>query len=331
MPSFTALALSEHVRGELKGDEHTELVGLSSLSSAKQGELACLFHPKQIKHAEASKASCFLVEDRILQDFKTTKPLIRVISSVEAFAMLTPLFKENTVSHKTGIHPSVTLGENVTIDQSAYVGPNAVIGDNVVIGPDSYISEQVVIHAETRVGADVYLDTGVILGANPFNPLKSKGKWADGQAFGSVLIGDHVSIGANTVVDRGVHSDTLIETGVKIDNLVQVAHDVIIGKQSVVIACAAIGANTVIGDHCTVGGGSSIAGQLSIVDDVCITGTSVVSRSIRKPGIYSSGTTVEQHRKWRKNVARFHRLDLMALRMRRLERNLKDLLERVET
>lgn len=330
MPSFTASSLCEHVTGQLKGDETTRIIGLSSLSSAKQGELACLFHPKQLKQIKRSKASCLLVDDNIADTLPVTKVHIRVASSVEAFAVLMPLFHQKS-SDKRGIHPTAQLGSQVEIDETAYIGPNAVIGDDVVIGSNAYIGEQVVIHDNVVIGRDVSLDTGVIIGANPFNPLKSKGKWADGRAYGSVLIGDHVSIGANTVVDRGVHSDTLIERGVKIDNLVQIAHDVIIGKQSVVIACAAIGANTVIGDHCTIGGGASIAGHLSIVDDVCITGTSVVSRSIRKPGIYSSGTTVEQHRKWRRNVARFHRLDLMAVRLRRLERNLKVLLEREES
>lgn len=341
MTRYTVTELTQYVGGEVVGENGLCITGLASLSRACEGQLACLFHDKQMSLLAETQASCILLR----REHVTTSPLCSAIiveSPLEAFALLMPKFTE-TFKRSVGIEKTVSLGRDVRVGKSISIAANTVIGDDVSIGDNvsigsnvtlgnavaiadnAVINNNVTIGDHVSLGKNVCIDSGAVIGANPFNPLKTKGVWCEGGVFGNVIIAEGVSIGANTVVDRGVHSDTFIAKGVKIDNLVQVAHDVIIGEHSIVVAGAAIGANTVIGEHCTVGGCSSIAGHLSIVNDVVITGTAAVTRSIRQQGIYSSGTTVERHKRWRKNVARFHRLDLMAARVRKLEKTMRRL------
>jgi UDP-3-O-[3-hydroxymyristoyl] glucosamine N-acyltransferase len=346
MACYTALELSKRVGGELLGSQTMAITGLASLSLAKAGQLACVFHEKQWALLPHTKASCLLI-GQDLPPIKLTSTLIKVNLPIESFSLLMPLF-EDKESVVTGIDKTAQIGEATQIGEGCYIGPNtrvgkrvslgrhvriaanAVIADDVSIGDNSSIGAHVFVGEKVRLGCSVHIDIGAVLGAHPFNVIKTKGVWSQGKICGGLIIGNNVSIGANTVIARGTHADTLIEAGVKIDNLVQVAHDVIIGAHSVVVACAAIGANTAIGDHCSIGGGASIAGNLTITEGVFITGTAIVTRSVRQEGIYSSGTTIEPHKKWRKNVARFHRLDLMALRLKRLEKKLESSLESVE-
>ncbi|HHH48266.1 MAG TPA: UDP-3-O-(3-hydroxymyristoyl)glucosamine N-acyltransferase, partial [Gammaproteobacteria bacterium] len=162
------------------------------------------------------------------------------------------------------------------------------------------------------------------IGADGFGFANDKGEWVKIPQLGRVLIGDDVDIGANTTIDRGAIEDTVIEDGVKIDNLVQVAHNVHIGAHSAIAGCAGIAGSARIGKHCALGGGVGVVGHLQIADNVIVTGMSMVSHTITEAGVYSSGTPLQENAKWHRNYVRFKQLDDMARRLKRLEKQLDE-------
>lgn len=214
------------------------------------------------------------------------------------------------------------IGEGVLLADGVRIGANTVIESDVKIGIASQIDNGVLIHSGCRLGNNVLVNSGAVIGALPFNYLKQHGAWTQGLAVGGVIISNGVHIGANTVIDRGSLSDTYLAEGVCIDNLVQIAHDVIIGAHTAVAGCAAIGAHVQIGADCIIGGASCIAASVRLADDVVITGMSTVSKSITKSGIYSSGTLVHEHQRWRRNAARFRRLDDYMAKLGALEKKI---------
>jgi UDP-3-O-[3-hydroxymyristoyl] glucosamine N-acyltransferase len=236
---------------------------------------------------------------------------------IQATALLTrPQPVTSGIDPSAQIHSSVQLGEGVSI------GAYTVIEEGVRIGKNSMIANNVVIHAGSRLGANTVINSGCIVGASPFNYLKEHGVWKQGLVVGGVILADGVHLGANTVIDRGTLSDTYLATGVCVDNLVQIAHDAQIGKNTVIAGCTAIGAYAQIGADCIIGGASSIAAHAQLADDIVITGMSTVNKSISKPGIYSSGTLVHEHQQWRRNAARFRRLDDYIMKLNTLEKKI---------
>lgn len=232
------------------------------------------------------------------------------------------------------IHPSAKLGQDVTIGAYSVVGAGVQLSEGVVlgahsvieagvhIGKNSHIANNTVIHAGTQIGAHVVIHSGTVVGAAPFNYVKQHGYWVQDPVVGGVILADKVHLGANTVIDRGTLGDTYLAEGVCVDNLVQIAHDVVIGTNTVVAGCAGIGAYAQIGADCIIGGASSIAAYVHLAADVVITGMSTVSKSIAKSGIYSSGTLVHEHKRWRRNAARFRRLDDYINRLGAVEKKL---------
>lgn len=215
------------------------------------------------------------------------------------------------------------IGDDVVLEDGVEIGANVVIESGVVIGAGTLIANNIAIHQRTKIGVRVEIDSGTVIGTSPFNRIKTQGRWQKTIDCGGVIIGDGVKIGANTTIARGEQGNTRIMDGVCIDNLVQIAHDVVIGAHSAIAGCAAIGAFAQLGSHCIIGGASCIAAQVRLADDIVITGMSTVSKSLQKAGIYSSGTMVSEHKQWRRNVARFKRLDDYATRLMQLEKELR--------
>jgi UDP-3-O-[3-hydroxymyristoyl] glucosamine N-acyltransferase len=252
-------------------------------------------------------------------------------------AMLAP---EQPACH--GIHSTAYVSEGATVDASAYIGPHAVVEDDASVGARSHIGPGCIIGRGATIGADCLLRAnvtichgvrvgdralmhpGVVIGADGFGIANDGGVWVKVPQLGAVTIADDVEIGANTTIDRGALADTVIEQGVKLDNLIQIGHNVRIGAHTAIAAGVAIGGSATIGKRCTIGGASSIAGHLEIADDVHLTATSSVPNSITEPGIYSSGMPIQDNRSWRRNVARLRQLDDMARRLRRLEKKLDE-------
>ena len=175
------------------------------------------------------------------------------------------------------------------------------------------------------LGYRILVHPGVVIGSDGYGIANDQGRWVKIPQMGSVQIEDDVEIGANTTIDRGAINDTVIEEGVKLDNQIQVAHNVRIGAHTAVAGCTGIAGSATIGKYCAIGGGARILGHLEIVDRVQITSNSFVSKSITKPGTYSSGAPVQENRRWNRNYARFQQLDEMARRLRKLEKRLQEL------
>jgi len=221
------------------------------------------------------------------------------------------------------IGAQVTIGAGARIGSRCLVGPGCVIGAGVELGEGCRLETRVTVYHGCRLGARVRAHAGVVIGADGFGFARSEAGWESVPQLGRVIIGDDVDIGANTTIDRGALEDTVIGNGVKIDNLVQIAHNVTVGEHSVIAACTGISGSTRIGRRCTIGGGVGMAGHLEIADDTVFTGMTMVTHDVREPGLYSSGVTVSPARQWRRNAVRFHQLDDIARRLRALEQRLQ--------
>ncbi len=237
-----------------------------------------------------------------------------------------------------GVHPTAVIGPQVHIDPSAHVGALAVIGPRTTVGPRAVIGAHCVLDQDVcveeaawlvarvtlgrgvTIGARSLVHPGAVIGSDGFGFAPDAGAWVKVPQIGGVRIGSDVEIGANTTIDRGAIEDTILEDGVKLDNLIQIGHNVRIGAHTAIAGCTGISGSTVIGRRCMIGGAVSIGGWLSICDDVVITGTTMVSRSITSPGVYSSGIPLEEARSWRKLVAHFKRLSSLYDRLAAVER-----------
>jgi UDP-3-O-[3-hydroxymyristoyl] glucosamine N-acyltransferase len=239
---------------------------------------------------------------------------------------------------KACIHPTATIGNNSVIDPSAYIGPNVVIGENTEVGAHSRIhagavlgdgvsiAANVTIHSNvsvcdnTEIGENSIIFPGAVLGSDGFGYVNHQKTWEKIPQIGRLVIGKNVEIGANTTIDRGAIENTLIGDGVKIDNLVQIAHNVQIGDHTIIAGCTVIAGSVRLGKHCMLGGAAVINNHVDICDGTIITGAAVVLSSIETPGIYSSGTPALPHRQWFKIVARLIKLDEMEKRLAKLEK-----------
>jgi UDP-3-O-[3-hydroxymyristoyl] glucosamine N-acyltransferase len=208
------------------------------------------------------------------------------------------------------------------IAEGCEIGPGCVIGVDAEVGKDTKLIANVTLCHQVKIGSNVILHPGVVIGADGFGLAVDEGRWIKVPQVGTVLIGDDVEIGANTTVDRGAIEDTVIGKGVKLDNLIQIGHNVHIDDHTAIAACTAIAGSTRIGKHCAIGGCVGIVGHLEITDNVTITGMSHVSQAITEPGVYSSGTPLEENNKWHRNFIRLKQLDEMARRLRKMEKQI---------
>ena len=239
---------------------------------------------------------------------------------------------------RRGVHPTAVIGANCHIDESAWIGPNSVLDDGVVIdagtqlaagcfvGRDSRIGAGGIIHPgvvichNVTIGDRIMLHPGAVLGADGFGLARDGGQWLKVPQLGDVSIGNDVEIGANTTIDRGALDSTILEDGVKLDNQIQVAHNVHIGEHTVIAGCVGISGSARIGRRCMIGGGVGVVGHLEIADDVTVTGMTMVTQSISQPGVYSSGLPAQENTTWRRNSVQLCQLDVLARRLQALEK-----------
>lgn len=337
---FTLQQLADFLGAEVAGSGDLEIAGLSTLSAAQPGQVSFLANPKYQNQLETTQASAVIVHP----DFKDQLPSagLIMVSPYEGYARLSHLFDPTPV-YDGGIHPSAVVAESAQIDATAYIAAqaviedNAVIGKGVVIGPGSVVGHNSRVGNATRLAANVsiyhnvivgercILHSGVVLGADGFGFAPVKNGWFKIAQIGGVEIGNDVEVGANTTIDRGALEPTRIGNGVKLDNQIQVAHNVQIGDGSAAAACVGIAGSVTLGKGVTLSGGVGVAGHLDIADGVHVSGMSLVSKSIKQPGAYSSGTALAPSKEWRKSAVRFRQLDDMAKRLKQLEDKLKDL------
>jgi len=242
-----------------------------------------------------------------------------------------------------GCHPSAVVAASANVDPSAWIGPLCFVDEDVrigagvevgpgcviqrgsVIGDGSRLVASVTVCAESLVGRRVLLHPGAVIGREGFGFARDDQRWVRIPQVGRVRLGDDVEVGANSAVDRGAIGETVIADGVKIDNLIQIGHNVFIGENTAMAACSGISGSTQIGRNCTIAGAVGMAGHLTIGDDVHFTGMAMVTRSFERAGTYSSGIPAMPGNDWRRNVARFRHLDEMARRLRRLEDEVAEL------
>lgn len=319
-------------------DAATVVTGVAPLPSAEPGQLSFLIHPRYRPFLAVTRAAAVILSPADAVDCPA--PALVADNPQVAYARAAALF-EPTAELRRGVHPTAWVDPTARIAADAWIGPHctveagAVVAAGVMVGPNCVIGEQAVLGAGTRLvaqvtichrvrlGRRVLVHPGAVIGSDGFGlALERDGRWLKIPQLGGVLIGDDVEIGANTSIDRGALEDTVIEDGVKLDNQIQVAHNVRIGAHSALAGCVGIAGSARIGRHCMLGGGVGIAGHLEIADHVQITGMSLVTKSITEPGIYSSGLAVEPNRLWNKISARLRRLDEMFRRLVALEKKL---------
>ncbi|HEX9851764.1 MAG TPA: UDP-3-O-(3-hydroxymyristoyl)glucosamine N-acyltransferase, partial [Woeseiaceae bacterium] len=211
------------------------------------------------------------------------------------------------------------IGDNCAIGDRAIVGPGCVIGMDCRIGEGTRLAANVTLGADVSIGSRCIVHPGAVIGSDGFGNAMSETGWMKVPQVGGVRIGDDVEIGANATIDRGAIDHTIIENGVRLDNLVQIAHNVRIGEHTAMAAMTGVSGSTVIGKRCMFAGQTGIVGHLSICDDVIVTGKTMISKNIDKPGTYSSGFPAEESGTWKRQVARFRRLDMLSARLSALE------------
>jgi UDP-3-O-[3-hydroxymyristoyl] glucosamine N-acyltransferase len=339
--SYTLSELTKGLDVVIHGDPNCAINSVATLNQAQAGQIAFLSNPVYKKYLPATQASAVILSPDDAKDC-----LVNAVISKNpyfVYARIATLFEKKPKTWQ-GIHPTAVIGEKCTIDPSANIGPHVVIGNEVkiaagvIIGPGTVISDGCEIEADAhlharvtlyhyvKVGKRVIIASGTVIGGDGFGFAKYQGVWHKVPQIGRVIIEDDVEIGANCAIDRGAIEDTYIGKGAKLDNLIQIGHNVRIGEHTAMAGCVGVAGSAIVGNHCLIGGGSGISGHTIIADNVAITGMTAVTKSIREPGIYSSGVGgLVTNQEWRKHSARVHQLARLVERIKKLEEKIEKL------
>lgn len=327
--------LAEFLGATLRGDPEKEITGLATLQEAGPAQLSFLANPQYRKYLAGSQAAALLLKAADAEGFSGNT--LVVPDPYAAYARISHLFDPKPKA-AAGIHPTAVIAADAVVDPAASIGAFAVIESGVriaagttvgaycfigarsVIDEGGWLAPRVTLYHDVRVGKRVVIQSGAVLGGEGFGFANEKGIWQKIAQIGGVLIGDDVEIGVNTAIDRGALADTIIGNGVKLDNQIQIAHNVQVGDHTAMAACVGISGSTKIGKHCMLAGGVGLVGHIDICDNVFITGMTMVTHSITEPGAYSSGTAMQPAAEWRKSAARLRQLDDIARRLRQLEK-----------
>lgn len=324
---------------ELVGDASCNIAAVATLQTAGPGQISFLANSRYRRYLASTQASAVILRP----EDSDACPVNALVSSnpyltyARAATLLNPQVRQTAAIHLSAVvEPSAEIDPTAAIAANCYIAADACIGPGVQIGPGCAIGQGVSIGADSRLAANVsiaddvqigqraLIHSGAVIGSDGFGFAPDQGEWFKVPQLGSVIIGDDVEIGANTTIDRGALGNTVIEEGVKLDNQIQVAHNVRIGAHTAIAGATGIAGSTSIGKRCQIGGAVVVVGHLTIADDVHITAMSLVTGSIKVSGLYSSGTPLAGNKQWRKNAVRFGQLDDMARRLRALEKQLKE-------
>jgi UDP-3-O-[3-hydroxymyristoyl] glucosamine N-acyltransferase len=320
---------------ELHGDPDTRVDGVAALGDAGARAVSFLANPRYRRALAQTRAAAVVLEASAVAECPVASLVCENPHATYAriAAWLYPL-----PPVVPGVHASAVISADARVDPSAHIGPCAVIGAGAVIGARAFIGPHCLVAAaatlaedvrlvarvtvgeRVSLGARVLVHPGAVLGSDGFGFAHEHGVWVKVPQLGGVQVGADVEIGANTTIDRGAIGDTVIEEGVKLDNQIQIGHNVRIGAHSVLAACVGVSGSVTIGRRCMIAGAVGFAGHQSICDDVTITGLSLVTHSITRPGVYSSGIPTEEAGAWRRIVARLKRIDSWAARLAAVER-----------
>jgi UDP-3-O-[3-hydroxymyristoyl] glucosamine N-acyltransferase len=325
---------------ELQGDPGFEVHHVATLKGADSRSIAFLANAVYRSQLETTSAGAVIIAPDDVQACPTSalitpNPYL-VYAQVAAELHPAEVFEPEVSSAATidsgadvpdscHIAAGAVIEKGVALGERVYVGANAVIGRGSTVGDDSRLMSGVMIYPQVQIGRRCILHSGVVIGADGFGIAKDESHaWIKVPQLGGVTVGDDVEIGANTAIDRGAIENTVIGDGVRLDNLIQVGHNVSIGAHTAIAGLTGIAGSAKIGARCIIGGHAGVAGHIEIVDDVVVTGGTPVLSSLRKPGYYGGvATSADDIRKWRKNAARFRQLDEMARRLRKLEKKME--------
>lgn len=335
--SYRLADLAAHAAAELRGDPDRQIRGVATLEDAGTGDVAFLANRRYRSQLAATKASAVILQ--AAESVACPVDALITDNPYLAYARIAELLFP-TPAVAGGVHPTAVVAPSAQVDPTAWVGPLCVVEDRVVVDAGAFLGPGCLVGADSRIGAGTRLvarvvvwnasiigrrcliHPGAVIGSDGFGNANDGGRWVKVPQLGRVVIGDDVAIGANTTVDRGSLRDTVIGNGVRLDNLIQVGHNVTIGEHTAAAAFVGISGSTEIGRRCTLGGAAGFAGHLTIADDVHVTGMAMVTHSLREPGSYSSGIPAISNREWRRNVARFQHLDELTRRVKALEERL---------
>jgi UDP-3-O-[3-hydroxymyristoyl] glucosamine N-acyltransferase len=325
---------------EFRGAGDTPVVRVGTLTGAGSDAISFLANALYRDKLGQTRAAIVILEPRYLDECPV--PALLSSNPYATYARIAAYLHPPSAI-EPGIHPSASVADGVQVPASSQIAAQTVlgrgvqIGENVLIGAGSVLGRDVAIGDGTRVSARVTLldgvkigrrciiSSGAIIGADGFGFAYDDGAWTKVPQLGAVIVGDDVEIGANTTVDRGTIENTIIEDGVKIDNLVQIAHNVRVGAHTVMAAMSGVAGSTKIGRRCRIGGGVVMVNQIEIADDTMFTFRSVVTKSVTAAGVYGGSLAAEEATKWRRNAARFKSLDALAERLRAVEKKLRRL------
>jgi len=321
---------------ELRGDPAAMVDTVAPLSQAGPRSVTFLANPKYAAQLAQTSAGAVILDS---QSAATSPVPVLIASNPHATYARVATLLHPEPPLQPGVHPAAFVAAGAIVDPSAqicaqaYVAEGANIGARCLIGPGVVIERGAVIGEDSRIVARAFVghhvvfgrrcivQPGAVIGGDGFGYAPEKGAWIKVPQIGGVNVGDDVEIGANTTIDRGALGDTVIEEGVKLDNLIMIAHNVRIGAHSALAACTAIAGSSVLGKRCILGGKAGLTGHITLCDDVVVLGTSFISHSIDKPGVYSSALPSEEAGVWRRIVGRIKRLDAMARRLRAVEKH----------
>jgi UDP-3-O-[3-hydroxymyristoyl] glucosamine N-acyltransferase len=356
MPALTLAELQAQLGGTIRGHRastaniaDTRIEGVASLQHAQPHQLSFLLSAKYLAQARASAAGALIVPESL--DVELPQLCLAVANPHASFARAVALLQPEPTL-EPGIHPSAVVAADAMLGPEVRVGPGAVIaagakigarcqiGALSVIGPDASLGDDCVLHARVVVqhgcilGNRVILHPGAVIGADGFGLAwesetdrenrQKGGRWLKVPQVGRVIVEDDVEVGANTCIDRGALDDTVIETGVKLDNQIQIAHNCRIGRHTAIAACAGVAGSTTIGAYCQIGGAALIQGHIDICDRVIVSAGTFVTKSIREPGAFTSVLPLMKHEDWKRNAAHLRHLDALVRRVKALEEKIKD-------
>lgn len=337
--AYSLAQLAQQLSAQLAGDEQVQIQRLAPFDKAEQGDITFVSDKKLLSQLDECQASAIVLPTQAQGSYDGNA--LFMDNPYVGYAMLANIFDTTpnltpAIASSASIDASAQIGENVAIADNVVIGPRAKIADNCqifansVIGEDCEIAEgckiypNVTVYHRCDIGAKTIIHANAVIGSDGFGNAPYQGAWVKIPQIGRVIIGENVEIGASTTIDRGALGDTVIGNGVKIDNKCQIAHNVQIGDHTAIAGGTNIAGSTKVGKHCLFGGGISCNGHIEITDNVVVTGDSMVVRSIKEPGTYSSGIPAQANKAWRKNTAHLLKVEELFKRVKELEKQIKE-------
>lgn len=314
----------EALGGTLHGDASLRVSGLASLETATASDLSFLSNPRYQQQLLTSRAACVIVSPQMEASAIARGACIVTDEPYLYFARLTQLWKRGRrPAAGPQVHPSAVIDSTAVVHPSASIGPLCVVERGARIGADTVLKSRVTVGEDCVVGERCLLHPGVVIGADGFGFAPNGDAWEKIEQLGAVHIGNDVEIGANTCIDRGALQDTVIEDGVKLDNLIQIGHNVHVGRNTAMAGCVGVAGSATIGPNCTIGGGAIVLGHLTIGARVNISAATVVSKSILKPGHYTGMFPIDENASWERNAATLKQLHSLRDRIKTIEKEIK--------